>query len=109
MAETQENREMEVERLVRELGQIVQSADLARQDQLKELASTLLDQELIPVETSERATQSAVRRPMNPLAAGLGLCILGGGLFFFIPSVGIILGIIGLAGIVWGATASLAK
>jgi hypothetical protein len=109
MAETQENLEMEVERLVRELGQIVQSADPERQDQLKELASTLLDQELIPVETSERATQSAVRHSMNPLAAGLGLCILGAGLFFFIPSVGIILGIIGLAGIVWGATASSAK
>ena len=109
MAATQENPEMEVERLVRELGQVVQSADPERQDQLKELASTLLDQELIPVEISERATQRALRRPMNPLAAGLGLCVLGVGLFFFIPSVGIILGFIGLAGIVWGATASLAK
>jgi hypothetical protein len=57
MATTQENLEAEVERLVREMGEVVQSADPDRQDQLKELASALLDQELIPVGTSERTTQ----------------------------------------------------
>ena len=67
------------------------------------------DQELIPMGTGERVTRRAVRRPMNPLAAGLGLCVLGVGLFFLIPPVGIILGIIGLAGIVWGAVTSLTK
>lgn len=109
MAANQENLETAVERLVRELGQVVQSADPERQDQLKELASALLDQELIPMGTGERVTRRAVRRPMNPLAAGLGLCVLGVGLFFLIPPVGIILGIIGLAGIVWGAVTSLTK
>ena len=108
MATTQETPEIEVERLVQELGQVVQSAD-PEAGQLKELASALLDQELIPMGTSERATRRAVRRPMNPLAAGLGLCVLGVGLFFFIPPVGIILEIIGLAGIVWGAATSLTK
>jgi hypothetical protein len=46
---------------------------------------------------------------MNPLAAGLGLCVLGVAFFFFIPPVGIIVGIIGLAGVVWGALTSLTK
>jgi hypothetical protein len=40
----------------RELRQIVQSADPERQDELKELASTLLEQELTPIRTSERTT-----------------------------------------------------
>jgi hypothetical protein len=109
MATTQETPEIEVERLVRELRQVVQSADPEKQDQLKEYASTLLDQELLPMGSTERATQRALRRPMNPLAAGLGLCVLGVGFFFFIPPVGIMLGIIGFAGIVWGAVASLTK
>lgn len=109
MATTQENLEAEVERLVREMGEVVQGADPDRQDQLKELASALLDQELIPVGTSERTTQLALRRPMNPLAAGLGLCVLGLAFFFFIPPVAIILGIIGTAGVVWGAVTSLTK
>jgi len=103
VAATHENLETEVERLVQELAHVVRSADPERQDPLKDLAATLLDQELIPMESSERAPLSAVRRPMNPLAAGLGLCVLGGGLFLFIPPVGIMLGIIGLVGIVWGA------
>ena len=109
MTTTQETLETAVERQVRELGQIVQNADPERQHELKELASALLEQELTPIGTSERTTRSAVRRPMNPLAAGLGLCVLGGGFFFFIPSVGIILGIIGLASIIWGASTSLNK
>jgi hypothetical protein len=46
---------------------------------------------------------------MNPLAAGLGLCVLGLAFFFFIPPVAIILGIIGTAGVVWGAVTSLTK
>lgn len=109
MTTTQENLETKVERLVREMGQVVQSADPDKQDQLKEFASTLLDQELIPMGTSERATRRVVPGPMNPLAAGLGLFALGIGLFFFIPSVAIVLGIIALTSIVWGAVASLTK
>ena len=109
MAATQENQEAEVERLVRELGQVVRSVDAKRQDQLKEFVSTLWDQELIPMETSEDETLDAPQPPMNPLAAGLGLCVLGAGLFFFIPPVAIALGIIGLAGIVWGAAINFTK
>jgi Flp pilus assembly protein TadB len=107
VATTQENLETEVERLVREMGAVVQNADLNRREELKEFASALLDQELIPMETGERTTQRAMRRPMNPLAAGLGLCIVGVAFFFFIPPVAIILGIIGLTGIVWGVATSL--
>lgn len=101
--------EQEIERLVRQLGQVIRSADSEKQEQLKEFASTLLDQEQVPVGTSERASQRAVRRPMNPLAAGLGLLVLGVGLLFFIPPVGIMLGIVGLIGIAWGAVISFTK
>jgi hypothetical protein len=39
---------------------------------------------------------------MNPLAVGLGLLVLGAGLFIFIPAVALVLGILGLIGVVWG-------
>ena len=39
--------EQEIERLVRELGQIVRCADPEKQDDLKEFASTLVDQEFV--------------------------------------------------------------
>ena len=57
MATTQETLETAVERLVWELRQVVQSADPERQDQLKELASALLNQELTPIGTAERTTR----------------------------------------------------
>ena len=103
MTATEETLETAVVRRVRERGQVVQSADPERQDELKEPASALLEQEMTPIGTTERTTRRAVRGPMTPLATGLGLCVLGAGFFFFIPSVGMMLGIIGLAGIVWGA------
>jgi hypothetical protein len=56
MATTQETLETAVDRRGRELRQVVQSADPERQDELKELASTLLEQELTPIRTSERTT-----------------------------------------------------
>jgi hypothetical protein len=98
MAATEENLETEAERLVQQIAQVARSADPEEQDSLIDLASTLLNQELVPMGSDKRA----VGRPMNPLAAGLGLCVLGGGLFLFIPAVGIMVGIIGLVGVVLG-------
>jgi hypothetical protein len=39
---------------------------------------------------------------MNPLAVGLGLLVLGAGLFIFIPALALVLGILGLIGVSWG-------
>jgi len=41
---------------------------------------------------------------MNPLAVGLGLLVLGAGLFIFIPAVALVLGILGLSALVWGGS-----
>lgn len=101
--------EQEIERLVSELGQVVRSADPEKQDQLKEFASTLVDQEFVSMGQSARAAARETRRPMNPLAAGLGLLVLGAGLFFFVPPVGVVLGIVGLIGIAWGIVTGVAK
>lgn len=40
---------------------------------------------------------------MNPLAVGLGLLVLGAGLFIFIPAVALVLGILGLIGLAGGS------
>jgi hypothetical protein len=104
-----EQPEQEIERLVREIGIVVRSNDPERQDQLKEFASTLVNQELSPIGASEQRMQQAAGRSMNPLAAGLGLLIIGAGLSFLIPLVGIMLGAVGLIGIAWGAVMSWTK
>src|SRR5215467_3105594 len=94
--------EQEIERLVRELGQIVRCADPEKQDDLKEFASALVDQEFVPTGGSTRIAERQERRSMNPLTVGLGLLVLGAGLFIFIPAVALVLGILGLIGVGWG-------
>ena len=98
----QQDSEQEIERLVRELGQIVRSAEPEKQEDLKEFASTLVDQEFVPTGESTRIAERQERRAMNPLAVGLGLLVLGAGLFMFVPAVALVLGILGLMGVGWG-------
>jgi hypothetical protein len=43
---------------------------------------------------------------MNPLAAGLGLLVIGTGLAFIVPFVGLSLLVIGIFAIVWGGIMS---
>jgi hypothetical protein len=43
---------------------------------------------------------------MNPLAAGLGLFVIGLGLAFIVPFVGLSLLVIGIFAIVWGGVMS---
>ena len=98
MLTPQQDSEQEIERLVRELGQIVRSADPEKQDDLKGFASTLVDQEFVLAGGSTRIAERQERRSMNPLAVGLGLLVLGAGLFIFVPAVALVLGILGLIG-----------
>ena len=109
MSTVEQELEQKIERLASEIGQVVRSADPEKQDQLKDLATTLVSQEVGPVGGSEQATARAAARSMNPLAAGLGFLLLGIGFSFLIPPVGIMLGIAGLIGIVWGSVISWTK
>ncbi|MGH7845464.1 MAG: hypothetical protein ACREQW_09880 [Candidatus Binatia bacterium] len=110
MATVEQELEQRIERLASEIGQVVRSADPEKQDQLKDLATTLVSQEVAPIGGgSEQAAGRAVARSMNPLAAGLGLLLLAIGFFFLLPPVGVMLGIAGLIGIVWGSVISWTK
>src|SRR5215813_8331105 len=87
---------------VRELGQIVRSADPESKTISKSSPQPLVDQEFVPTGGSTRIAERQERRSMNPLAVGLGLLVLGAGLFIFIPAVALVLGILGLIGVSLG-------
>jgi hypothetical protein len=109
MSTVERDVEQRLERLAGEIGQVIRSADPQSQEQLKELAATLVGEEIGPIGSSEKLTERAVERSMNPLAAGLGLLLLGIGFTFLIPPVGIVLAIAGVIGIVWGSVISWTK
>jgi hypothetical protein len=63
--------EQEVEKLVAEIGSVIRAAEPERRDELKELAETLVHEEMstIPAQ-AEPAKDYFVQRSVNPLAGG---------------------------------------
>ncbi|MGH7825341.1 MAG: hypothetical protein ACREQ7_09225 [Candidatus Binatia bacterium] len=96
----QQKREEEIERLATETARLIREAEPETREQLTELASTIIRQE---ARTVQDATQPvSVRRPMNPLAAGLGLAVVGAGLAFIVPFLGVAVLVCGAVAVLWG-------
>lgn len=106
-----EAREKEIERIAEELGRLIRDADPERREDLKELAFTLIREEIfsrgegLDVKEGE-ATPPA---PFNPLGTGVLLFVLGGGMSFVFGPVGLFLMMLGVVFVVWGALMSWLK
>jgi hypothetical protein len=100
--------EEQLEHLVTDIGRTIRAAELEKRPGLKELAETLLHEELATIACEAPGTQRMAERPrrMNPLAPGILLILLGLGLMLIIPLIGITLAGIGLILTVWGGVIS---
>jgi len=99
--------EEQVERLVTDISRVIQAAEPAKRAGLKELAETLLHEEISTISEESQAVESQVKRSrVNPLAAGILLILLGLGMFVIVPFIGLTLGLIGLVLAIWGGTMS---
>jgi len=96
-------REREVERLAQELGRLIQSAEPEKREDLKELAYTLIREEIFAGGGREEKQSDGTTRPFNPLGSGVLFFVLGAGLFFVFPGVGATLMFGGVVFVVWGA------
>lgn len=101
--------EQEIERLAQQIGRLIQSVEPERREDLKELAYTLIREEVFQRGEEEKPGQGSAPKPLNPLGAGILILILGGGLSFVFGPVGIVLMLGGLLFILWGAVISLVK
>jgi len=100
--------EEQVEHLVTDISRIIRAAQPEKRAGLKELAETLLHEEVATIADEAPEAQRAPQRPrrMNPLAPGILLMILGLGLMLIIPLIGVTLAVIGLILVVWGGVIS---
>jgi|ERR1044071_1196400 hypothetical protein len=100
--------EEQVERLVAEISRIIRAAEPEKRAGLKELAETLLHEEVAIIADAAPEAQRAPQRPrrMNPLAPGILLIILGLGFMLIIPLIGVTLAAIGFILVVWGGVIS---
>jgi len=88
MASDQQKREQEIERLAREIGSLIREADPEKQEELREAATALMREEAHQTQNQE-AEHPERRRAMNPMAAGIGLVVIGAGLAFINAASGI--------------------
>lgn len=99
--------EEQVERLIADISRVIRAAEPEKRAGLKELAETLLHEEVATIAEEAPQTQRALERSrMNPLAPGILLIILGLGLMLIIPLIGVTLAAIGLIMAVWGGVIS---
>jgi hypothetical protein len=101
--------DQEIERLAQEIGRLVQSAAPERREDLKELAYTLIREEIFERDGRAEAEARTAPGPFNPLASGILILILGAGLSFIFGPVGLALMLGGLIFIVWGAVITWVK
>ena len=101
-------REQEVERLAQELGRLIQRAEPEKREDLKDLAFTLIREEIFERGETEQKGDETIR-PFNPLGTGVLIFVLGAGLSFVFGPVGLMLMLGGVIFIVWGAIISWLK
>ena len=99
----------EIERLAQEIGRLIKNADPQKREELKELAFTLIREEVFERSGDEKSEEGAAPGPFNPLGTGVLILVLGAGLSFVFGPVGLTLMLGGLIFIVWGAVISWAK
>jgi hypothetical protein len=106
MASPQQKREEQIEKLAREVGRLIRDAEPETQEELREVAFALMREEASAIREAGQLTR---RRPMNPLAAGLGVLVVGAMLAFVFPPVGLTLTLFGFIGIIWGGIITYVK
>jgi len=93
-------RENHIERLVFEIGQVIGEAPAGEREELRQMASDLLNEEIVSGDAPDQQHVARPVRPLSGLAVSGLILILGIALLLFLPLIGITLvcfGIIGLA------------
>ena len=92
----------DIEKLAREMGAVIEKARPEEREELCQMASDLIREEVARTQGRAVDSAAAAKRPLNSLALGLFVLILGAGLSVLVPPVGLLLAGGGLATIVLG-------
>jgi len=105
----QQTQEEEVERLAQEIGRLIRAVEPQRREDLKELAYTLIREEVMQGGEGGGAREGSPAGPFNPLGVGALIFFLGAGLSFIFGPVGLVLMLGGVIFVTWGLIISWVK
>jgi hypothetical protein len=105
---SQAQREAEIQRLAGEIGRLIRDCDPETREELAHTADILLREEglrpsFVTAGNKPIATQ---QRPLNPLAGGIALMLIGGAIALLLPLVGLALAACGALTTLWGIVIS---
>ena len=106
MNSERQKREEEIAKLMRE-PRSSRETDLAFQEEIRKAASAIIEKETSKIQKSERAGVRTLS--ITPKTAGVALLIAGAGLSFFMPSLGAVLLLCGIAAMVWATVLKPSK
>lgn len=87
----EEKIDRDLERLVHEIGKVIEKARPEKRAELGQMASDLMQEEMMRAQVRFDDSRVGARRPLNLLALGAFLGILGAGLAVLMPQIGFIL------------------
>ena len=109
---SQSQREAEIERLAGEIGRLIQASDAETREELAQSANSLIREQGLrsdPSSVGEERADDARRRPLNPLAAGIALFIIGAAMTLLVPFVGLAVAVCGVVTALWGVLISVMR
>lgn len=95
-------REQRIERLIREIGEVIDDAEPERREELRQMAADLLNEQTRQMEIADgqAAGAAATGRPLNLLTLGVSLLVLGLVLFLLVPFMASVLVAVGFIAII---------
>ena len=109
---SQAEREAEIQRLAEEIGRLIRDSDPETREELAHTADVLLRQEALRpsfVTAGNKPIVDAQQRPLNPLAGGIALILVGAAIALFLPLIGLALAVCGALTTLWGIAISARK
>jgi len=83
--------DLQLERLAREIGELIGTAQPEEREQLRQMASDLIRDQTSSSQMSPARDPGAVQRPLNVVALGGVLLAIGAVLAVFLPPIGVLL------------------
>ena len=106
---SQAERETEIQRLAGEIGRLIRESDPETREELAHTADILMREEALRpnfVTAGNKPIANPQERPLNPLAAGIALMLIGGAIALLLPFVGLALAACGALSALWGIAIS---